>query len=103
MMLLVQLKLGRGSLVDTSKLPIGGLWHIGFTFFNEISVRGLTSALVIVEATERMVFFFPCRHKNPPLKYAFTSSVRFVVMDSQLPTYVLMRMVLLFKVLDSAK
>jgi len=60
-------KLRRGPLVDTSKLPIGVLWHLDFTFFNEVSIRGLTSALVIVEATERYVFFFPCRHKNPPV------------------------------------
>ena len=60
-------KLRRGPLVDTSKLPVGVLWHIDFTFFNETSIRGFTSALVIVEATERMVFFFPCRHKNPPI------------------------------------
>ena len=60
-------KLRRGPLVDTSKLPIGVLWHIDFTFFNEVSVRGLASTLVIVEATERYVFLFPCRHKNPPI------------------------------------
>ena len=45
-------KLRRGPLVDTSKLPIGVLWHLDFTFFNEVLVCGLTSALVIMEATE---------------------------------------------------
>ena len=46
------------------------LWgSVAFRFYiiNVASVRGLTSALVIVEASERFVFIFPCRHKNPPI------------------------------------
>ena len=53
--------------MDTPQLPFGVLWHLDFTFFNETSIRGLTSALVIVKASEQFVFFFPCRHKNPPI------------------------------------
>ena len=53
--------------MDTTQLPFGVLWHLDFTFFNVASVRGLTSTLIIVEASERFVFIFPCRHKNPPI------------------------------------
>ena len=70
-------KLWRGALVDTTKLPIGVLWHIDFTFYNEISIRGFTSSLTIVEATEQFVFSFPCRHKNPPIDLVLYYSLGF--------------------------
>ena len=59
--------LRRGRLVDTSKLPVGSLFHIDFTFWNTVSIRGFHAALIIVEATTRYMWFFPCRHKNPPI------------------------------------
>ena len=45
-------KLRRGPLVDTTKLPVGSHFHIDFTFFNVESLRGFTSVLITVEATE---------------------------------------------------
>ena len=38
--------------MDTTKLPFGVLWHIDFTFFYVALVCGLTSAFVIVKASE---------------------------------------------------
>ena len=71
-------KLRRGPPVDTTQLPVGSRFHIDFTFFNKTSLRGFTSVLVIVEATERYLWFFPCRHKSAPLDLClfFFSSLR---------------------------
>ena len=60
-------KLRRGPLVDTTELPPGTRFHLDFTFFNVVSCRGFTSALIIVEATTRKLWFFPTKHKAPPL------------------------------------
>ena len=60
-------KLPRGPPIDTTELPVGTLWHLDFTFFNVTSIRGFTAVLVIVEATTRYLWFFPCRHKNAPI------------------------------------
>lgn len=57
----------RGRLEDTSKLPVGTRFHIDFTFWNKVSIRGFHASLTIVEATSRNLWFFPCRHKNPPI------------------------------------
>ena len=60
-------KLPRGPPVDTTELPVGSRFHIDFTFFNVESIRGFTAVFVIVEATTRFLWFFPCRHKNAPI------------------------------------
>ena len=60
-------KLPRGPPVDTTELPVGMLFHLDFTFFNVESIRGFSSVLVIVEATTRYLWFFPCRHKSAPI------------------------------------
>ena len=61
-------KLRRGGPVDTTELPVGTRIHIDFTFFNTTSLRGFTSALMFVEATERYCWFFPTRSKRPPIE-----------------------------------
>lgn len=60
-------KIPRGSLTDRTEPPLGTRWHIDFTFFNTISRRGFSSALIIVEATSRYIWFFPCRNKKAPI------------------------------------
>ena len=72
--------------MDTAKLPFGVLWHIDFIFFNGTLIRGLASALVIVELSERFLFFFPCRHKNPPIDLCLYFFSWLKQQDVKLPT-----------------
>ena len=63
-------RIPRGRPRDTTELPVGIRFHLDFTFFNKESIRGFTSCLIIVEATSRYLWCFPCRHKRPPLDIA---------------------------------
>ena len=71
-------KLSRGPPVDTAELPVGTRWYLDLTFFNVMSIRGFTGILIIVEATLRYLWFFPCRHKSTPVDLClfFFSHVR---------------------------
>jgi hypothetical protein len=60
-------RLSRGPVVDTMELPVGTLFHIDFTFFDKVSIRGFTSAIRFVEKTTRRKWSFPGRNKRPPL------------------------------------
>jgi len=60
-------KIPRGSLSDTTELPVGTKFHIDFCFFNVVSIRGFTAALIIVEATSRYIWIFPSRSKRAPI------------------------------------
>ena len=62
---LKQKKNSRGS--DTTELPVGTKFHIDFCFFNVVSIRGFTAALIIVEATSRYIWIFPSRSKRAPI------------------------------------
>jgi hypothetical protein len=61
-------KIPRGSVLkDTTALPLGVLFHMDFCFFNIVSIRGFTAALIIVERTSRYIWFFPTRSKHAPI------------------------------------
>lgn len=72
-------KIPRGSLRDTSELPIGVMFHIDFNFLNTVSCRGFTATLIIVERTSRYVWIFPTRCKSAPIDlclYFFNHLIR---------------------------
>ena len=80
-------KLPRGPPRDTTELPVGVRWHLDFTFFNVESVRGFSACLIIVEATSRYIWIFPCASKSAPVDicmYFFTSLQRRGIPCSQL-------------------
>jgi hypothetical protein len=65
-------KIPRGSVLkDTTALPLGVLFHMDFCFFNIVSIRGFTAALIIVERTSRYIWFFPTRSKHAPIDLCY--------------------------------
>ena len=72
-------KIPRGTLRDTTELPIGVMFHVDFFFFNIISSRGFNSALIIAERTSRYVWIYPTRCKIAPIDiciYFFNQLIR---------------------------
>ena len=57
-------------LTDHTPLPLGTRFHADYVFFNIVSIRGFSAALIIVEWTSRYLWIFPSRSKSAPLDTA---------------------------------
>ena len=63
----VATKLSQGLLVNTTELPVGARWHLEFTFFSVMSIRGFAGVLIIVKDTSHCLGFSPCQQKSTPV------------------------------------
>ena len=69
----------RARVSDSTPLPVGVMFHMDFLFYNKVSFRGFTAALIIVERTSRYTWIFPTRSKGAPIHlclYFFNQLIR---------------------------
>jgi hypothetical protein len=60
-------KIPRGSIVDTTELPVGTRFHLDFSFYSVSSIRGFKALLTITDATTSREWRFPTTSKRPPI------------------------------------
>jgi hypothetical protein len=51
-------------MTDHTFLPLGTRFHVDYTFFNHILIRGFHAALIIIESTSQYLWVFPSQSKS---------------------------------------